>query len=98
MGRTQQYRITEDHLDWLMTLNGDQMISVITRLTDRMSSILSTLHENGEIPKETQALFHIEEIGDMNANRTHLLGGVSTPSIGGRTEGYCSDECWCKTI
>ena len=56
MGRTQQYRITEDHLDWLMTLNGDQMITVITRLTDRMSSILSTLHENGEIPKETQAL------------------------------------------
>jgi len=54
--------MTEAHLDYLMTLGGDQLITIITRLTDRTASIVSALYDDGVIPKETQEVFHIEEI------------------------------------
>jgi len=62
MDKVHQYRMTEAHLDYLMTLGGDQLITIITRLTDRTASIVSALYDDGVIPKETQEVFHIEEI------------------------------------
>ena len=91
MGESHQYRMTEGYLDWLMTLNGDQLIHIVARLTDRTISLLSELHPGGNIPKGTQELFHIEEIG----NKTHLLGSIKDIGAGAK-EGICSDNCWCK--
>lgn len=86
--------MTEAHMDHLMTLSGDQLITIITRLTDRTVSILLAICEGGAIPKETQELFGIEEV---KQNQTHLLGSITDLGAGVK-EGRCSDECWCQDI
>jgi hypothetical protein len=91
MGESHQYCMTEEYLDWLMTLNGDQLIHIVARLTDRTISLLSELHPGGEIPKVILELLHIEETG----NKTHILGSIKDMGNGVK-EGICSDNCWCK--
>ena len=92
MGKEHHYRMTEAHMDHLMTLSGDQLVTIITRLTDRTVSILLAICENGAIPKETQELFGLEEV---KQNKTHLLGSITDLGAGVK-EGCCSDECWCQ--
>ena len=58
MART--YRMTEEHLDHLMTLSGDQLISIIARLTDRTVGILSVFYGDKEIPHHTQEIFQLQ--------------------------------------
>jgi hypothetical protein len=87
------YRLTEEHLDHLMTLSGDQLINIIARLTDRTVGILAVFYGDKEIPHHTQEIFGIEEYDP--SNKTHLLGSITDLGAGVK-EGHCSDQCWCK--
>ena len=104
MIKAHYYRLTEDQLDYLMTLNADQLIHIIARLTDRTVGILGAFCEDGEIPQHIQELLGIEEYDPGHSNNslderaeeaTHLLGGIIDIGAGVK-EGCCSDECWCK--
>ena len=92
MART--YRMTEEHLDHLMTLSGDQLITIIARLTDRTVGILAVFYDDEEIPHHTQEIFGIEEYDA--SGQTHLLGSIKDLGAGVK-EGCCSDECWCRS-
>ena len=104
MSKVHSYRLTEAHLDHLMSLNGDQLIHIIARLTDRTVGIIRAFHEDGKIPQHLQELFGVEEYDTGHSNNslderaeetTHLLGGIIDLGAGVK-EGHCSDECWCK--
>tara|TARA_B100000745_G_scaffold299781_1_gene251475 strand:+ start:721 stop:1011 length:291 start_codon:yes stop_codon:yes gene_type:complete len=93
MPKAHFYRMTEPHMDHLMTLNGDQLIHIIAQLTDRTVGILSAFYQDGIIPQETQDIFGVEKY-DVNS-QTHILGSITDLGAGVK-EGHCSDDCWCK--
>ena len=92
MPHAHHYRLTEAHIDHLMSLSGDQLITIIAALTDRTVGILSAIYPEG-IPRKTQEIFGVEEC--LISSKTHLLGGITDLGAGVK-EGSCSDECWCK--
>jgi hypothetical protein len=85
--------MTEEHLDHLMTLSGDQLITIIARLTDRTVGILAAFYDDKEIPHHTQEIFGIEEYDA--SGQTHLLGSITDLGAGVKV-GCCSGECWCQ--
>ena len=97
MNKDHYYRMTDAYVDNLMTLSGDQLITIIAELTDRTIAVVSSLYDDGAIPKETQKIFGVEKYdpGHWNTSKTHLLGSITDLGDGVK-EGRCSDECWCK--
>jgi hypothetical protein len=76
-----------------MTLSGDQLITIIARLTDRTVGILAAFYDDKEIPHHTQEIFGIEEYDA--SGQTHLLGSITDLGAGVKV-GCCSGECWCQ--